>query len=264
MESPVGSATQTAGQSNRLWPVRNLEWTMVEENSSSAEVDASRSQYEPDATLLNPDNSSTAAAVQENETLATANEMKSAEWQVIFDEIRQMLYASPVRTTEEKLRSSSSPSPRTSIAPGTKSVSSEVDKLFSLATFIDLEPGMENAFSRGLENLIERHGDPALSEIQSFILEEKTKSSIAMEALQYIGRMDSNRWKTERRKLLEQCLLRSRSAWVRDGAGLGLASLDDPRSIRAVKTAIAKESSNMLKNDLESVLDQLEKTRSES
>lgn len=140
----------------------------------------------------------------------------------------------------------------------------EVDRLFSLAMYIDLEPGMENAFSRGLEKLIARHGDPALSEIQSFILEERTKSSIAMEALQYIGRMDSNRWKTERRKLLEQCLLRSRSAWVRDGAGLGLASLDDPRSIGAVKTAIAKESSNSLKKDLKSVLEQLEATRSES
>ena len=140
----------------------------------------------------------------------------------------------------------------------------EVDRLFSLAMYIDLEPGMENAFSRGLEKLIARHGDPALTEIQSFILEERTKSAIAMEALQYIGRMDSNIWKTERRKLLEQCLLRSRSAWVRDGAGLGLASLDDPRSIGAVKTAIAKESSDTLKNDLESVLDQLEKTRLES
>ena len=140
----------------------------------------------------------------------------------------------------------------------------EVDRLFSLAMYIDLEPGMENDFSRGLEKLIARHGDPALSEIQSFILEERTKSSIAMEALQYIGRMDSNSWKTERRKLLEQCLLNSRSAWVRDGAGLGLASLDDPRSIGAVKTAIAKESSNSLRKDLESVLEQLEATRSES
>ncbi len=143
-------------------------------------------------------------------------------------------------------------------------IEAELSSLFSLATYIDLEPGMDNAFSLGLEALIERCGEPALAEIRTIILEERTNASIAMEALQYIGRMDSNRWKTERRKLLEQCLLRSLSAWVRDGAGLGLASLDDPRSIRAVKTAIAKESSNMLKKDLESVLDQLEKTRSES
>ena len=145
-----------------------------------------------------------------------------------------------------------------------KSVSDRVKQLFSLASFLDLEPGMENAFSNGLENAIERHGESALSEIQSIILEERTKSSIAMEALQYIGRMDSLHWRTQRRKLLEQCLLHSRSAWVRDGAGLGLASLDDPRSIKAVKEATAKESSKSLKQDLESVLEQLEATRSES
>ena len=145
-----------------------------------------------------------------------------------------------------------------------KYVSKRVQQLFSLASFLDLEPGMENAFSIGLENAIERHGESALSEIQSIILEDRTKSSIAMEALQYIGRMNSHHWKTQRRKLLEQCLLHSRSAWVRDGAGLGLASLDDPRSMEAVRVAIAKESSKSLKKDLESVLEQLEDTRSES
>ena len=119
-------------------------------------------------------------------------------------------------------------------------IAAEIRNLFSLATFIALEPGMTNSFSEGLEEVIEKYGEPALRGIQDIILNEETKSAIAMEALQYIGRSDSETWKNERRKTLENCLLNSRSAWVRDGAGLGLASLDDPRSIPVLQAAISK------------------------
>ena len=140
----------------------------------------------------------------------------------------------------------------------------EIKSLFALATFISLEPGMTNSFSEGLEAVIEKHGDLALSEIKNLILNGETKSGIAMEALQYVGRSESNTWLDARRKMLEQCLLRSRSAWVRDGAGLGLASLDDPRSILVLKEAISKEASKALKEDLSLVLDQLQNTLLES
>ena len=143
-------------------------------------------------------------------------------------------------------------------------IAAEIRNLFSLATFISLEPGMTNSFSEGLEEVIEKYGEPALREIQDIILNEETKSAIAMEALQYIGRTDSETWKNERRKILENCLLNSRSAWVRDGAGLGLASLDDPRSIETLEQAIDKEPSNVLKEDLGLVLEQLRNTLSES
>ena len=143
-------------------------------------------------------------------------------------------------------------------------IAAEIRNLFSLATFISLEPGMTNSFSEGLEEVIEKYGEPALRETQDIILNEETKSAIAMEALQYIGRTDSETWKNERRKILENCLLNSRSAWVRDGAGLGLASLDDPRSIETLEQAIDKEPSNVLKEDLGLVLEQLRNTLSES
>ena len=145
-----------------------------------------------------------------------------------------------------------------------KAVLSEVQNLFSLATFINLEPGMENSFSEGLEQVIERFGDGALDEIRELILNEETKSAIAMEALQYIGRSDCKRWRVSRRRVLERCLLESRSAWIRDGAGLGLASLDDPQSIESLEKAIAKETSSVLQNDLRLVLNQLKDTLSGS
>ena len=143
-------------------------------------------------------------------------------------------------------------------------IAAEIRNLFSLATFIALEPGMTNSFSEGLEEVIEKYGEPALRETQDIILNEETKSAIAMEALQYIGRTDSETWKNERRKILENCLLNSGSAWVRDGAGLGLASLDDPGSIPVLQAAISKETSKALKQDLYLVLDQLQDTLRES
>ena len=263
-EANVLEATETTSESNRLWPVRDMEWTTRPRNSSLSELDTDRARIEFDAKPVNSASASTAATTPELEGLTTLPEMKSAEWQVFFEELSEWLKDSLLPTFDDWLASSTSSSFPTSNALDTISVSAETEMLFSLATFIDLEPGMENAFSQGLEKLIARHGESALSEIQNVILGERTKSAIAMEALQYIGRMDSSAWERQRRSLLERCLLRSRSAWVRDGAGLGLASLDNPESIDVIELAIEKESSCSLKKDLESVLEQLQNTLSET
>lgn len=134
----------------------------------------------------------------------------------------------------------------------------EIANLFSLANHIALEPGFPNSFSEGLEKVIEEHGNQALKAIQDLILGDQVKSSIAMEALQYVGDAESVTWLNARRKMLETCLRESNSSWVRDGAGLGIASLNDVRSIGAVKEAIQKEPSDALKEDLNLVLYQLQ------
>jgi len=143
-------------------------------------------------------------------------------------------------------------------------IAAEIRRLFSRATFITLEPGMSNSFSEGLEEAIEKYGELALREIQNIILGEETAYSIALEALKYVGNSDSRVWHDERRVMLETCLRNSRSAWVRDGAGLGLSFLDDPRSIPELEQAIERESSEALKEDLQLVLDQLRRTALES
>ena len=135
----------------------------------------------------------------------------------------------------------------------------EVGRLFSLATFIDLEPGMTNEFSEGLEEIVERYGELALLEIQDIILNNETASSIASEALKYIGNTNSKVWQYERRLMLETCLLNSNSVWARDGAGLGLSFLGDPKSVEILQRAIQQETSQALKKDLTQVLYQLEK-----
>ena len=159
------------------------------------------------------------------------------------------------------------PAPQIVGEPGLKleiDIVAEIRNLFSLATFISLEPGMSNSFSEGLEEVIEKYGEFALGEIQNIILNEETASSIALEALKYVGNSDSKVWHDERRAMLETCLKKSRSAWVRDGAGLGLSFLDDPLSIPELEKAIDRESSEALKEDLQLVLDQLQRTALES
>lgn len=137
-------------------------------------------------------------------------------------------------------------------------IETEIRNLFAMAKHIDIEPGFSNAFSEGLEQAIAEYGEPALHEITKVILSERTKSSIAMEALQYVGHAESRTFLDARRNMLERCLLQSRSAWVRDGAGLGIASLNDCRSIDALEKAIENETSEALKEDLTLVLDQLQ------
>lgn len=159
------------------------------------------------------------------------------------------------------------PAPQMVGEPGLKQeidIAAEIRNLFSLATFIALEPGMSNSFSEGLEEVVEKHGEFALREIQNIVLSEETASSIALEALKYVGNSDSRVWHDERRAMLETCLRKSRSAWVRDGAGLGLSFLDDSRSVPALEKAIERESSETLKEDLQLVLDQLQRTALES
>ena len=141
-----------------------------------------------------------------------------------------------------------------------QNISVFVKRLFSMAENIEFEVGMANQFSEDLERAIEVIGVPILVEIKRIILNEESSLTVAAETMRYIGNIESPTYRAERRELLETCLLNSRFAWVRDGAGLGLASLDDPQSIPALEIAIAKESNQELKEDLLQVLEQLEET----
>ena len=143
-------------------------------------------------------------------------------------------------------------------------ISAEISRLFSLAENIEFEVGMENEFSISLERTIEVCGIPALLEIKKTILNEETSLTVAAETMRYIGNIESNTYRVERRELLETCLLNSRFVWVKDGAAVGLSYIDDPASIGVLKIAIEKEEYEDLKQDMILVLEQLEDTLLES
>jgi len=132
--------------------------------------------------------------------------------------------------------------------------------LFTMADEEIFEDGMETEFSNKLVALIMSYGSVAIDILANLILTEKVNPSIAAEALRWIGRLEYGSSRAKRRRILVNCLLHCKSARVRDGAALGLASLDDPKAIPYLEKAIAREQVNELRQDLEQVLAQLKET----
>ena len=120
------------------------------------------------------------------------------------------------------------------------------------------EDGVENTFSTNLLSFVKTHGSDAMEAISNLILSENVKGEVASEALRWLGRVHDPKTYLERRWLLERSLFSS-SPKTRDGAALGLASLDDPHAVPYVERAIEGEGVEPLRADMKQVLDQLVK-----
>lgn len=136
-----------------------------------------------------------------------------------------------------------------------------VDAAFKEAIEQDFEDGMESEFSRRLPSLLRNYGIFAVQEIAHVITRGRVNSEVVSEALRWLGRMDDPATHSSRLWILEKSLALT-SAQVRDGAALGLASMDDPDAIPSVKRAIERENYIELRKDMKQVLEDLEATRS--
>jgi hypothetical protein len=136
-----------------------------------------------------------------------------------------------------------------------------IKALFQKVQSITFEDGMENYFSRELVCLVRQYGKTATEVITTLIVNDNVGIEVAAEALRWLGRMDHPPSRYDRSWLLERSLF-STSVLVRDGAALGLASLDDPHAIPYLQQAIEREKYASLREDLKQVLAQLESTRS--
>jgi hypothetical protein len=137
-------------------------------------------------------------------------------------------------------------------------ISRKIAALFEAAKDQYFEDGMESEFSKGLIALVEAYGSMAVHELAYLILFEKVNAEVASEALRWMGNMPHSVSFPFRLWLLERSLLCS-SSMVRDGAILGLASLDDPRAIPYIKRAMEREQCEELRKNMEQVLVQLER-----
>jgi hypothetical protein len=118
------------------------------------------------------------------------------------------------------------------------------------------EDGMESEFSKELELLVKAYG-PSSKDILSRLLEDDSVSAKAWgEAMRWLGRFDDRASHEARLWVLEKGLT-AHSAFVRDGAALGLASMDDPSAIPYLQRAIDSEKVGGLREDLQEVLSQL-------
>lgn len=133
----------------------------------------------------------------------------------------------------------------------------EVKQLFELAIDEEFEDGFESQFSRSLVAFIEKYGRKAIEALTPIFINEKINPEIIAEALRWIGRIEHIPTYKDRQQLLERCLFCS-SPYIRDGAALGIASMNDPCAIPSLKLAIAKERIAELCEDMKQVLFQLE------
>ena len=143
-----------------------------------------------------------------------------------------------------------------------------IAKIYANGRRETFEDGVESEFSIALIALVKEHKAEVLRILTSYVDDQYVNMEVFSEGLGWIGYMDDENelgiWK-ERRLFLEYCLLNSLWARVKDGAGLGLASMDDPASIPALRIAVNRESEPRwgpsLKENLQQVLDQLIETQ---
>lgn len=138
-----------------------------------------------------------------------------------------------------------------------KELAEEIYSLFKASEEQNFEDGMETEFSKKLILLIKKYTDEAIEIITSIILYERVNAEVAAEALRWLGKMDHAPSYRFRLWLLERSL-GSLKARIRDGAILGLSSLNDPHAISYLKLAIEQEKCSELRKDMEQVLAQLE------
>ena len=152
-----------------------------------------------------------------------------------------------------------------STSPDYESIAPEeiFQELFVAARDEIFEDGMESNFSRKLSVLIEEHKDQAIYFAEEYLDSEEVDEEVASELLRQLGHSGHEPTYRSRLNLLVQGLS-SESAMVRDGAILGLASMDDPGVIPEVKEAVKREKDPELRDDMHAVLEQLRTTLTEA
>jgi hypothetical protein len=135
----------------------------------------------------------------------------------------------------------------------------EFRTLFAAGREEFFEDGMESNFSRRLIALVDEYGNDAVDVLKDLIIGEQVNPEVASEALRWVGQIENPTSRLQRRRLLEQSLYHS-SPNVRDGALLGLASMDDSKAISSLRRAIEQETVEELRQDMEQVIEQLRVT----
>ena len=139
-------------------------------------------------------------------------------------------------------------------------VTDTLHRLFRRANDEVFEDGMDSRFSNGLIHVIRTHGTEAVGALERLICTDGVNPEVAAEALAWIGRMDDEQTHQVRLSLLERTL-ESPNVCIRDGASIGIESMDDPAVIGSLRKAIDREQCGLLRQNLMDVLEQLKDSR---
>jgi hypothetical protein len=132
-----------------------------------------------------------------------------------------------------------------------------VAALFAGAAEEHFEDGVETSFSRALVAMMRRGDSAQVQAIGAILLSGQLKPEAAGEALRWLGRLEDSATYYFRRTVLVACLWSAHPA-VRDAAGLGLASLDDPAVLPTLRAVLAKEPYAEVCAGFKLVIEQLE------
>jgi HEAT repeat protein len=141
-----------------------------------------------------------------------------------------------------------------------RSVETAAAIAFRSAQEVVFEDGVESEFERQLVRLVEEEGYPVLDPIARLIDSEHINGEVASMALRVLGEMNHPASRSRRLRLLVKSL-HSSSYWVRDGATVGLAWLDDETAIPHLTKAAEREPIAALCRNMEVVIAQLQETR---
>jgi hypothetical protein len=141
-----------------------------------------------------------------------------------------------------------------------KRVESKLAEAVDLARDEWFEDGTESQFSRSLSTLLYTYGDATVAALETFLGSPSSNIEVAVEAAQWLGEADHSQSHHYRRTLLEKLLLSASSTRLRHGAAAGLAAIDDPASLPALREAREHEGNRRLQHYLELVIEQLERT----
>ncbi len=144
-----------------------------------------------------------------------------------------------------------------------KSLVEEFRRLFAAAREEVFEDGMESVFSLKLTVLINEYKDQAVKLAAEYLDSDEVDEEVAAETLRQLGHSKNESTYMSRLDLLVRGLHHD-SAMVRDGAILGLASMDDPSVISEVREAVKREQDPELREDMNDVLEQLRATLTET
>ena len=120
------------------------------------------------------------------------------------------------------------------------------------------EDGMESKFSRGLVSKVLEHGMPTLVVIEQVILAQSTNAEVLGETLVQISAIDDPKTHDRRLTILIEAL-ESEDVRIRDAASLGLESMQAASAIPAIETAMAREPSAQMRDNLATLISQLRK-----
>lgn len=139
-------------------------------------------------------------------------------------------------------------------------LSSNMKRVIASAGGELFEDGIESQLQRDLAQLIHAYGAAAIDTLARSIADTDLPKGAASEAIRLLGDIDSDVTYSERRHLLLQSLY-SESGYIRYGAAIGLAYLDDSTTERFVRSAYERERKPAIRNVMRKVLQQLEQTK---